>query len=139
MRNRAWRSAGLVALLLVATATGCAKRDVYVGTDSGGRATAPSADTPAGASVSRESLVSELERLSVAQGVYFDENDYYAGSIEAMGFTPAPGVRIDVIQGDVNGFSAIARSGDNECAVYRGEVRPPRGYLSAPDVPACRG
>ncbi len=138
MRNRMGRAVALAALLVVATATGCAKREVYVGTDSGPAATTGGGGG-GGAGASNQSLVSELERLSVAQRAFFDENDYYAGSLDALGFSPASGVRVDVIQGDALGFSAIARSGDNECAIYHGEVRSPRSYLSAPDVPACRG
>ncbi len=139
MRNRMGRAAALATLLLVTTVTGCAKREVYVGTDSGPAATTGGGGAGGAAAASNQSLVSELERLSVAQQAFFDENDYYAGSLDALGFSQAPGVRIDVIQGDALGFSAIARSGENECAIYRGEVRSPRSYLSAPDVPACRG
>lgn len=138
MRNRTWWTAGLATLLIAMTVGGCAKRDVYVGTESGPAATAPSGGAATGPAASAPSLVSELERFAVAQNAYFEQNDYYAGSVEALGFTPASGVRIDVIQGDVLGFSAIAKSGDSECALYHGSVRTPRGYLSAPDVPACR-
>ncbi|MFO7589223.1 MAG: hypothetical protein R6X22_14345 [Gemmatimonadota bacterium] len=137
MRNRTWSAASLAALLVVATATGCAKREVYVGTDPGSGVATGGAG--GGAAAPTQSLVSELERFSVAQRAYFDANRQYAGSLAALGFAPASGVRIDVIQGDRLGFSAIASSGDNECAVYHGDVRSPRGYLSAPDVPACRG
>ena len=139
MRNRMGHAIALVALLLTAVATGCAKREVYVGTDSGPAATSGGGGAAGGAAASNQSLVSELERLSVAQQAFYDENDYFGGSLDALGFSPASGVRIDVIQGDALGFSAIARSGDNECAIYHGEVRSPRSYLSAPDVPACRG
>ena len=89
--------------------------------------------------MSTASLESELSRLIVAQKAYYEENGYYSGDLESLGFTAGSGVRIDVLQGDSDGFSAIARSGDAECAVFSGDVRAPRGYVSIPDRPACRG
>ena len=122
---------------LVALATlGCASsREVVVGTDpSGGYS---GGDT--GEAVGNPTLESELSRLVVEQKAFFETNGFYAGDLGSLDFAPGPGVRIDVIQGDSNGFSAIARSGDAECAVFTGDVRPPRGYLSSSDVPGCRG
>ena len=124
----------LAATLVALGALGCASsREVVVGTDPGGATTSPT-----GAGVSTASLESELSRLIVAQKAHYEENGYYSGDLGSLGFTAGPGVRIDVLQGDVDGFSAIARSGDAECAVFSGDVRAPRGYVSLPDRPACR-
>jgi hypothetical protein len=92
-----------------------------------------------GIAVGTASLESELYRLMVSQGAYFEENGTYARDLESLDFEPGPGVGIDLIEGGSDGFSAVARSGDSECAVYSGPVRAPRGYLSLPDRPACRG
>jgi hypothetical protein len=127
----------LAATLMALGALGCASsREVVVGTDPGG--TGGAAVSPAGAAVSTASLESELSRLIVAQKAYYEENGYYSGDLGSLGFTAGSGVRIDVLQGDGDGFSAIARSGDAECAVFSGDVRAPRGYVSIPDRPACR-
>ncbi len=121
----------LVALVGVA---GCASsREVVVGTDPGA-----SGATAGDEGVGSARIQSELARLMTAQGAFFDENGYYASDLGTLDFQAAPGVRVDLIQGDRDGFSAIARSGDVECAVYSGDVRPPRGYLAAPDRSACR-
>ncbi len=137
MRNQKLFAAGLAVLVVGASTAGCAKREVYVGT-SPGAATPSGGQAAGGPAVSNQSLLSELQRLSTAQRAFFDQNEYFAADTQSLGFTPASGVRVDVIQGDTNGFSAIARSGEAECAVYSGDVRSPRSYLSAPDVAACR-
>ena len=128
----------LAATLVALGALGCASsREVVVGTDPGGSGGAyPSA---AGPTVNTASLQSELSRLIVSQKAYYEENGYYSGDLGSLDFTPGSGVRIDLLQGDSDGFSAIARSGDAECAVFSGDVRAPRGYVSIPDRPACRG
>lgn len=138
MISQAMQRTTLLAATLVAIASlGCASsREVVVGTDPGGGGATPS---PAGPTVSTASLQSELSRLIVSQKAYYEENGYYAGDLGSLGFTAGSGVRIDVLQGDSDGFSAIAKSGDAECAVFSGDVRAPRGYVSIPDRPACRG
>jgi hypothetical protein len=88
--------------------------------------------------VSEASLESELYRLIVTQNAYFEEEGSYARDLEDLDFTPGPGVRLELLQGGATGFSAIATSGNAECAVFSGEVRPPRGYVSIPETPACR-
>lgn len=120
----------LTTLLAVLGTVACASSPVIgVGTDPGG--------SPASA-VGTASLESELYRLMVSQGAHFEENGYYARELESLDFEPGSGVRIDLLQADGEGFSAIATSGEAECAVYSGGVRSPRGYVSLPDRPSCR-
>ncbi len=130
---------GLTAAALVAIGvTACASsRQVIVGTDTSGAASSGAAQ-PTGASASTASLQSELSRLVTTQKAYFEAHDYYAADLGSIDFKPGTGVRIDIIQGDSDGFSAIAKSGDAECAVFVGGVRSPRSYATSPDVPACR-
>ncbi|MCL7927231.1 MAG: hypothetical protein M8860_11920 [marine benthic group bacterium] len=124
----------LAALLL---GIGCAgSRESGEGTDPGASGS-PSTGS-AGAVVGTASLESELYRLMVSQGAYFEETGTYARDLESLDFKPGAGVGLDLIEGGRDGFSAVARSGDAECAVYSGQVRSPRGYLSLPDRPACR-
>ncbi len=136
------KTSGLKALTAAAVVafgvTACASsRQVIVGTDPGGTGTSGAAQ-PTGSGASTATLQSELSRLATAQKAYFASNDYYAADLGSLGFTPGSGVRIDLIQGDSDGFSAIAKSGDAECAVFVGGVRSPRSYATSPDVPACR-
>jgi hypothetical protein len=95
-------------------------------------------DDTSATTVGTASLESELYRLMVSQAAHFEETGYYAKSLPSLDFVPGSGVRIDLIRADGDGFSAIATSGEAECAVYSGEVRSPRGYVSLPERPACR-
>lgn len=138
MRKTPGLGALTAAALVAIGVTACASsRQVIVGTDTTG-AGASGAAQQAGASVSTASLQSELSRLVTAQKAYFEANDYYAADLGSLDFKPATGVRIDLIQGDSDGFSAVAGSGGAECAVFVGGVRSPRSYATSPDVPACR-
>lgn len=134
MRLKALIAAGVLAVAVSACAS---SREVVVGTDPGGSGTTDAAQS-SGAAVSTASLESELYRLVTVQKTYFEANDYYAADLGSLDFTPGSGVRIDLIQGDSDGFSAIAKSGDAECAVYVGDIRSPRGYVASQEVPACR-
>jgi hypothetical protein len=118
--------------------TACASsREVVVGTDPGGSGTAAPTQTT-GDVASTANLEYELSRLVTAQKGYLEANGYYAADLASLEFTPGSGVRVDIIQGDSDGFSAIAKSGDAECAVFAGDVRSPRGYATSQDTPACR-
>ena len=127
-------AAGVLAFGVSACAS---SREVVVGTDPGGSGTTAGGQTT-GAAVSNASLESELSRLVTAQKAYYEAKDYYAPDLGSLDFKPGSGVRVDLIQGDSDGFSAIAKSGDAECAVFVGGVRSPRSYATSPDVPACR-
>lgn len=132
------KSRALLWTLLATLGTiGCASSNEARGGTDPGDSGRDSNVAPGGA-VGTASLESELYRLMVSQGAYFDENRRYTRDLESLDFTPGSGVRIDVIQADADGYSAIARSGDAECAVYSGGVRSPRGYVGLPDRPACR-
>lgn len=123
--------------LAFGTSACASSREVVVGTDPGGTGATAGAQTT-GAAVSNASLEYELSRLVTAQKAYFEANDYYAADLGSIDFTPGSGVRVDLIQGDSDGFSAIAKSETGECAVFVGDVRSPRGYANTPEVPACR-
>jgi hypothetical protein len=106
--------------------TGCARQAV-VG----------SPGTP-GADASEATLRSDLEALQVAEQVYFAANDSYTNQLGELEFWPSPGVEVSIVQGDRRGFSAIAETGDSECAVFGGEARPPRSYVTQPGLVGCR-
>jgi hypothetical protein len=130
MPNR--RVLSVVLLSLSAAAAGCARQAIVTSEPGSG---------PTGgatATVGTNVLTADLERFAAAQSAYYDAHDAYASSLSDLGFTASRGVRLDVIQGDRNGFSGIARSGDAECAIFDGGVRSPRGYATSPGIPACR-
>ena len=76
--------------------------------------------------------------LAGEQEAFMADNGYYAARLTDLGVTASSGVRLSIIQGDRNGWSATATSGDAECAMYVGDVRSPRGYLTEPGQVACR-
>lgn len=126
----------LVALFAVAAFTGCAPREAVVESEPG-RGAAPA---PAGDEQVQATLSSDLRRVADAQEDFLADNGYYATRASDLGFTASSGVRLSIIQGDRNGWSAIAASTttDDECGMYAGDVRSPRGYLTAPGRAMCR-
>jgi hypothetical protein len=129
-RKSSPRLTTLFALLGTAACSGAG--DIAVETGPGGL------DDASATAVGTASLESELYRLMVSQAAHFEETGLYARSLEGLDFVPGSGVRIVLIRADGDGFSAIATSGEAECAVYSGDVRSPRGYVSLPEQPACR-
>lgn len=125
----------LVAVVAVAALTGCASREAVVESEPGRNAPAPAGDEQV-----QNLLRSDLEMLADAQEEFRADNGYYAARTSDLGFTASARVRLDIIQGDRNGWSAVAASTatDDECGMYAGEVRSPRGYLTSPDTAMCR-
>jgi len=120
------RTSGLLAVLLcTAGMTGCSRQAVV-------------ADSPAAQPAGTALLTADLNRLNAQQADYMATNGRYAESIGGLGFAPSDGVSVSVIQGDDRGFSAIASDEKNECAIYVGEVRAPRGYVNGPNAVFCR-
>lgn len=87
-----------------------------------------------------EALIVELRRLANRQESYFSEQGQYADQLEALDFSAAPGILLDVLEAHSAGFSAIATAedGSSECAYFIGNVRPPRSYVRVPDQVGCR-
>ena len=131
MSNRRMLSCAAVAAAVVLA--GCARQAV-VSSEPGQGPTAADGGSVVGTNV----LTEELGRFAAAEEAYRDAHGGFAADLGTMGFTPARGVRLDVIQGDQNGFSGIASSGESECAIFGGNVRSPRGYATTPGVAACR-
>ncbi len=130
----ALRVGWLTACLAVAALAACAPRQAIVESEPN-----PGAPT-AGAADVETTLRADLRNLADAQEEFRAERGYYAGRANDLAFTASPGVRVDVIQGDRAGWSAVASSAasDAECAMYQGEVRSPRGYLTESGVIDCR-
>lgn len=82
----------------------------------------------------------DLEELIRAQEAFWSENERYALDIERLVFTPSPGVLIDILEAERDGFSAIGTDepGGAECAVFVGSVDPPRSYVDTAGIVVCR-
>jgi len=116
-------------LVVVVVGAGCS-RNVVVGSE------------PSGATGSPENIEAQLQQelssFSTAQKQYYETNGRYAPNVSDLTYEAPTEVRIDVIQGDRAGFSAIATRAQSECAVFGGDARAPRGYVSTAGTPACR-
>lgn len=135
-RSARFQGGTLVALFAVAAFTGCAPREAVVESEPG-RGAAPA---PAGDEDVQATLRADLRMLADAQEEFEADNGYYAARTSDLGFTASAGVRLDIIQGDRNGWSAVAASTatDDECGMYAGDIRSPRGYLTSPGRAMCR-
>ncbi len=83
-------------------------------------------------------LRTDLGSLHAAEERYFAANARYTNQLDKLDFAASPGVDVSIIQGDRRGYSAIATGDGRECAVFGGEARPPRGYVSQPGRVGCR-
>lgn len=90
------------------------------------------------AQASEATLRSDLNALHQAEERFATGNGRYANQLSELDFSPSPGVQVSLIQGDRRGYSAVATAGDLECAVFGGEARPPRSYVTRPGLVGCR-
>ena len=134
-RRRPARGAGfsLTALLALGVLAACAPRQAIVESE-------PNPGAPTASGDVLTTLRADLRDLADAQESYRAARGYYAARTSDLAFTASPGVRVDVIQGDRSGWSAVASSttGDAECGMYQGDVRSPRGYLTESGLIGCR-
>ncbi len=124
---REWRERALIACLALAAAT--CSRQAVVGSSPGAPGSGGSVEA---------TLRTDLGSLHAAEERYFAANARYTNRLNQLDFAASPGVDVSIIQGDRRGYSAIATGGDRECAVFGGEARPPRGYVSQPGRVSCR-
>lgn len=123
----------LLALFALAATAGCAPRQAIVESEPGRGGAAAPVDQDVLAS-----LQSDLRELADAQEAFRADNGYYAARVATLDWAASAGVRVDIIQGDRNGWSAVASAGEAECGIFHGEVRAPRSYLTDAGQVACR-
>ena len=90
------------------------------------------------ADASEAAARADLGKLHIAQETYFQANGFYTNQLSELDFSPQLGVDVSIVQGDRRGYSAVAAAGDSECAVFGGEARPPRSYVTQPGLVGCR-
>lgn len=92
----------------------------------------PQPGPPRGDGSTVEAVSGELWTIVTAQDHYHSLNDTYARSLSALekAVDYSPGDRADVriFAATESGFSALARRGRIECAVFVGSATPPRDY-----------
>jgi len=62
---------------------------------------------------------SDLRNLATAQQVYFTDHATYSPSLEALAYSPSPGVRLEIVAASGRGWRAAARleAGTAECRI----------------------
>jgi len=70
---------------------------------------------------------SDLRNLATAQEMYFAGHASYSPSLEALTYSPSPGVRLEIIAASGTGWRAVARheAGTAECRIGVGTGVPP--------------
>lgn len=91
-----------------------------------------------GADASEATARSDLDALHAAEERFKAANERYTNQLDELQFWPSPGIELSIVQGDRRGYSAIAATDDSECAVFGGEARPPRSYVTRPGLVGCR-
>lgn len=89
------------------------------------------------------SLRTELTQLVGSQRRYRDSRNRYALTTEDLreltGYVPAAGIRVSIVQATDTGFSATASRSLTECAIFIGDVDPPREYVRSSGTASCEG
>lgn len=121
---------GLATLAACASIAACAGRQAVVESD------------PRGGAEARRQLEagarSDLDALRRAQTDHFEEAGTYTYDLGALGVEGSAGIDLSVLEATPAGFSAIAAGGSVECALFVGDVAPPRAYTITAGVVACR-
>ena len=101
----------------------------------------PEAVPPASEGSEEDAIRGELYALVRAQAEYRARSGTYARGLgalaEVVDYRPGDGVRIEIVRATESGHSAIGRREQRECAIYVGEVSPPRDYVRVPEIVAC--
>lgn len=80
-----------------------------------------------------------LRQVERAESAYRAAHGRYTASLRALGIERVPDVDVRIIAEGAAGWSAVAISDAEECAVYHGRARPPRHWARTPGRIACRG
>lgn len=80
-------------------------------------------------------VLREVER---AQNAYRAAHGRYTGSLRALGMARPADVQVRVAAQGAGGWSAVATTADEECAVYHGSAPAPRSYARTAGRIACR-
>jgi uncharacterized membrane protein YgcG len=80
-----------------------------------------------------------LRRVERAETAYHATHGRYTASLRALGMERVDGVEVRIVAEGAAGYSAVAITRAEECAVFHGAARPPRAWVRAPGRVVCRG
>lgn len=96
---------------------------------------------PQGEESTVDQVSGELYGLIQAQQRYHDRNNTYAQGISALrnvvDYNPGDGIGVQIFRATENGFSAMARQGRFECAVFVGDASSPRDFAESEGLVGC--
>ncbi|MBW3572033.1 MAG: hypothetical protein KY467_13095 [Gemmatimonadetes bacterium] len=82
---------------------------------------------------------SVLDQVERAEAAYRVRHGRYTASLRALGVERPRGVDLRIAAEGPAGYSAVAITSTEECAVFHGRARPPRHWVRTPGRIACRG
>lgn len=101
----------------------------------------PQYGVPPQEETSVDQVSGELYSLVQAQQRYHDKNNTYAQGVSALrnvvDYNPGDGIRVQILRATENGFSATARQGRIECAVFVGAASSPRDFAQTDGLVGC--
>ncbi|HEU0297944.1 MAG TPA: hypothetical protein VFR37_00775 [Longimicrobium sp.] len=79
-----------------------------------------------------------LRLVERAEADYRASHGRYTASLAALGIERSADVDVRIVAEGAAGYSAVAIADAEECAVFHGTARPPRGWVRTPARIACR-
>src|SRR5688500_9410610 len=79
-----------------------------------------------------------LRQVERAEADYRAAHGRYTASLAALDIERPGGVDVRIVAEGRAGYSAVAITDAEECAVFHGSARPPRSYARTPGRIACR-
>ena len=79
-----------------------------------------------------------VQWVVTAQASYRGAHGRYTASLRELGIDRVPRVDVRIVAEGARGFSVVAVSADEECAVFHGTARPPRSYARTAARVTCR-
>lgn len=79
-----------------------------------------------------------VQQVVSAQASYRGSHGRYTASLRELGMERVRGVDVRIVAEGARGFSVVAVSADEECAVFHGTARPPRSYARIAARVTCR-
>lgn len=102
----------------------------------------PAAPTPEQVRESHEhahptSPMAAVREILVRQERFKSRNGRYASTLTELGYSNTSGLEATLTSPNSTSYAVVARHEGVECAVYVGEVAPPRPYVERPSAVRC--
>lgn len=102
----------------------------------------PAAPTPEEVRASRAhsaptSPTSAVRQIFVRQERFKSQNGRYASTLSELGYSNTSGLQATLTSSNATSYAVIAEYQGTECALYVGDIAPPRPYVERPSAVRC--